>query len=151
MIRIEPINKSWNPGQSYFGSSNYERARQASFEEYIAQEYVDFIKRVVKRQLYEYRWIPLSEGYKNYKLNNGLSVNIWEATGETIGALKVKKGLVVGFDNRRTHSISKLKFIDIARYMEYGTLYMPARPLFRFAYSYIGKHIRDYYDKWMRI
>lgn len=142
MIFIEPIHVKWEPGIEMGVSS-------IDFENWIAQVYVDLVKRRVEDQKFKSKWKDLNPHYKRWKEENNLSPKIWEATGELIKGLKVKSKNCVGFDNRKRHKMSGEKYIDIARKLEYGDGRVPARPLFRLVYWYMRKNIRYFYDRYL--
>lgn len=69
-----------------------------------------------------------------YKRRHGLSLNVWEATSLLISALNSWKraGIwYVGFNKKRFYPGTRAQVLNVARYVEYGTLRMPPRPLFR--------------------
>lgn len=151
MIYIEVLNREWEPGK-LLTKKKYRKA----FEDFVAEEYVKLVKKAIKDQRYATNWNPLSTPYFNYKRRNGLSLNMWEATGELGREIIYKKSSrCIGFDNRKRHHPSGIPLLKLARYLEYGTkrndkLCIPPRPLFRSAYWYMKKHIRDYYIKFLR-
>lgn len=102
-----------------------------NFQDYLAQQYVEEVKKAVAAEKYKGSWRALSPGYRAFKANMGLSPKMWEATGELIDNLYVKSNRTVGFDGRKRHSRSRKRYIEIARELEYGSTRVPARPLFR--------------------
>lgn len=144
MIYIDVINRSWNPGVRFIKDKQELR----DFHYYIANRYSYLIKKAIDTQRYRQKWADLTPKYLQWKSKHGLSEKIWEATGELKNAIRVyRQGIHyrVGFDRRRKHRHSRVKYTNLARYLEYGTRNMPARPLFRNIYNYMSKNIRMYY------
>lgn len=143
MIYIEVLRLNWEPGSILL--KGYPDRVKKDFENYMCNEYIRLVKSRVNTQLYQYKWAPLSPLYLKYKRENSLSEKTWEATGELMKNLKVKRGKVIGFDNRRQHSNSDETYLEIARKLEYGNSSIPARPLFRLVYWYMSKHVSEYF------
>lgn len=141
MIYIEPIKVSWEPGLEIGVNSE-------QFEAFMAQTYVNIVKRRVDEQKYKSKWKPLSPKYLKYKEERGWSLKTWYATGELMSNLKVKSKNVIGFDNRKRHKESGEKYLDICRKLEYGSVNVPARPLFRLVYWYMRKNVSYFYKRY---
>lgn len=152
MIYISTINRYWDAGSKLL--EGYPRQELSDFQAYIASEYVRLVKLAIDNQRYRSKWKELTPGYLEFKRAHGLSPNIWEATGQLKNSLKVSKlgryNYSVGFDKRLVHKGSKAKLYKIAQWMEYGTLRMPPRPLFRVVYIYMSSNISYFYDKYLR-
>ena len=152
MIYIAPIDRYWDPGSKLL--SNASKQEISDFQKYIANEYVRLVKLSIDRQRYKAKWKDLTPGYLEFKRAHGLSLNIWEATGQLKSSLKVSKlgryNYSIGFDKRLVHKGSGAKLYKIARWMEYGTLRMPPRPLFRIVYIYMSANVSYFHDKYLR-
>lgn len=152
MIYIEPIKRQWDPGSKLL--EGYPRSEISQFQRYIAEEYVRLFKLSIDVQRYRSKWKDLTPGYLEYKKKHGLSPNIWEATGQLKSSIRVSRmgrfNYSIGFDKRRVHKGSHAKLTDIAKWMEYGTLRMPPRPLFRVIYIYMSSNIGYFYEKYLR-
>ena len=162
MIYIQTINKEWSPGSKMLQNQT-DQVRKA-FELYIAYEFVEEVKNAITTQKYKGKWKPLSPQYLAYKRKKGLSPIIWEATKELKTTLKVmnkKDHIVIGWDKRLLHKSSKkglfgykkskVPIYKIAIALEYGTLKIPPRPLFRLVYMSMSKNIRRYWEKFAEI
>ena len=148
MIYLEVIKVKWEPGKDILAGASKKDIKD--FEDYIAQRYVDLVRERVKTQKYSSKWAPLSRRYLQKKKEMGWSLKTWEATGQLMRELKVKSRRVVGFDNRKVHKESGERLLSIARKNEYGSFKVPARPLFRLVYWYMGKNMRYFYDCYVR-
>lgn len=151
MIYLQTINKYWDPGVRLL--DNESQRLKTDFQRYMAREYVRLIKLCIDDQRYKSKWKDLTPGYLEYKRKHGLSLNIWEATGELKNALKVTirgRSIVIGFDKRSGHKGSKAKLYMIAKWMEYGTIKMPPRPLFRVVYMYMSANVNYFLKKFLR-
>lgn len=151
MIYLQPINKYWDPGVRLLAEES--PAIRKAFQSYMAREYVRLVKLCIDDQRYKSKWKDLTPGYLEYKRKHGLSLNIWEATGQLKNSLKLfSRGgsIIIGFDRRSHHKGSKAKLIDIAKWMEYGTIRMPPRPLFRVVYMYMSSNVSYFWKKFLR-
>lgn len=152
MIYIQTLNRYWDAGSKILQGESSATIRE--FQLYLAREYVRLVKLSIDEQRYRSRWKDLTPGYLEYKRRHGLSLNIWEATGQLKDSLKVSaprgKNIVIGFDKRKNHKGSRAKLWKIAKWMEYGTLRMPPRPLFRQVYIYMSSNISYFWDKYQK-
>lgn len=151
MIYLQTIGRYWDPGAKFLNDQSEKSKR--NFQIYLAKEYVRLIKLSIDTQRQKSKWVDLTPGYLEYKRRHGLSTNIWEATGELKESLQVfPKGRVitVGFDGHRNHSGTKLRLMKLARILEYGTLRIPPRPLFRPVYTYMSKNINYFWEKYQK-
>lgn len=100
-----------------------------------AKELVEEAKKALRTQKYAKYWDPLSEDYLEHKRRKGLDLRILIATKDYlengIGIIRKGKKFIVG-PLPGKHKDSKLTYRKLARYLEYGTRNMPARPLWRF-------------------
>lgn len=152
MIYIQTLDKNWSPGK--FLISTESKAFQVGFELYIANLYVQEVKKAIDTQKYKGRWKPLSLPYILYKKRKGQSLHTWEATSQLKNSLKVYGNhhkIVVGWDKRLVHKNSRKPLWVIAREMELGSLTKPPRPLFRYVYKTMSKNIRFYLNKFKSI
>lgn len=159
MIYIQTLDRVWSPGLRLIPDKlRHEDTKtrfriNREFQEYIAEEYLRLVVHSIDVQRYRAKWRDLTIPYMNYKIKNNLSINIWEATGELKRSIKLFRRcgrFIIGFDKRRVHKGSKAKLYKIAEWMEYGTIRMPPRPLFRFVYIYMSKNIEFFFYKFCR-
>lgn len=153
MIHIQTINRYWDPGK-FLASKN--RAIYYRFQEWCAHRFVEFVKLSIDRQRYKAKWRDLTPGYLAYKRKHGLSTNIWEASGQIKRDLKVlyssnRKKMTIGFDVRVKHKRAKnLRVHQLAKILEYGTLRIPPRPLFRLAFNYFRNNTTYLYQLFLK-
>jgi len=150
-IYIQPLGKEWRPGSRIIPMELPDQARfhLRRFSEFMAVEMASLLQEAIDRQRYAYIWEPLSIEYYEYKKRNYLSLNIWEATGvlkDNIAAFRRGNTYMVGIHPERMYPGTLVPVHRVARWMEYGTKKMPARPLFRPITYFMGKHIRYYWD-----
>lgn len=113
------------------------------FLRYLAITMRKMLKYSIRNQYYKSRWKPLNKKYLEFKKSKGLSENIWEATGllyKSISYRRVGNRYVIGINPKITYKDGTPVYL-VARYMEYGTKYMPARPLFKPVLRYIKTNI----------
>lgn len=147
IIYIQPLDRYWEPGKIFLKGED--KKTREEFSRFVADEYVNFVKRSIDLQRYRRDWPPLSDAYLKYKEKEGLSLKIWEATKETKNSLRVldrRSYLEVGYDRRRRHKLTKEPLYEIARKMEYGDFRTKPRPLFRLAYIHFSKNISYYWE-----
>lgn len=151
MIYIEVLNRYWNPGTAYFDKKDKQGLQD--FHEYLAEEYSKLIVRAIDDQRYKNKWANLTASHLNYKRKHGHSLKTWEMTGELKNALSVKKRrslYVVGYPNK-FHSGTKIKYKDLAKVLEFGSITIPPRPLFRNAHRYMSSNIKFFYSKYLKL
>ena len=114
----------------------------------IAEEGLAIIKNHIIRQ--DLPWKPLSEQYLQTKVNQGLSDKIYEATGEFIKGLRVRKDpsrdvYRIGAFTDVAHKPSGMSMGAIAKILEYGKeeIGIPARPLYRPSAVQLQRAIRN--------
>jgi hypothetical protein len=99
----------------------------------MAEEFADDLKALITRQLIA--WVPLSPGYAKRKRMLGLDPRILIATGRYVNSIQPiaqpDGSWVVSVPNEPLRSGSKYTLKDLARWLEYGTRHMPARPHWR--------------------
>lgn len=96
----------------------------------LAEDLAEEAKDIILEQ--RYNWESLSSGYLAYKLRVGLDPRILIATGEYvdegIGHYE-KDGIIFVGPMPGIHEPSGVPYVKLARWFEYGTETMPARPL----------------------
>lgn len=99
----------------------------------LAEEFADDLRAIIERQLIA--WMPLSRPYKAYKRRMGLDPRILIATGRYINSIKPMEQpdgtWLVSVPAEPLRPGSKHTLKDLARWLEYGTRTMPARPHWR--------------------
>jgi len=99
----------------------------------MAEEFADDVREILSRQLIA--WVPLNREYARYKREMGLDPRILIATGRYINAIQPieqKDGSwVVSVPAEPLQPGSRYTLKDLARWLEYGTKTMPARPHWR--------------------
>lgn len=99
----------------------------------MAQEFADDLKEIIERQLIA--WVPLSSGYTRRKRMLGLDPRILIATGRYVNSIQPIEqpdgSWVVSVPDEPLGGKSKYTLKDLARWLEYGTKTMPARPHWR--------------------
>jgi hypothetical protein len=99
----------------------------------LAEEFADDLRMMISRQLIA--WVPLSGPYKTYKRRMGLDPRILIATGRYVSSIQPIQqpdgNWVVSVPEEPLRQGSKYTLKDLARWLEYGTRNMPARPHWR--------------------
>jgi len=99
----------------------------------LAEEFADDLRALITRQLIA--WVPLTKGYARRKRMLGQDPRILIATGNYVNSIRaIQQGdgsWVVGIPATPLRSGSKYTLKDLARWLEYGTHRMPARPHWR--------------------
>jgi hypothetical protein len=150
MIYIQVLDRYWQPGLKMLQDLDDRTVR--TFQEFLAEEYVRLCKLSIDEQRYIQHWKSLTPGYSEYKKKHGLSPLIWEATGQVRNSLKVfHRGgvIIIGYDKRVNHIGTHTKVYQIAKWMEYGNLRIPPRPLFRSVYVYMSSNIDYFWKKYL--
>ena len=150
-------NPKWFAGKKIYekNMNKWDKMEYTAFVIYIATIYRAHLIKQVKDRRWEKFWIPLSKAYLRKKQREGKPENIWIYTMKLINSISIsyipsKKMVKVGIDGRLTYKGKKvngkpLKVLLVAKWMEYGTIKMPPRPLFRRSKDYISKHISKFY------
>lgn len=101
----------------------------------LAEEFADDLKALITRQLIA--WVPLSPQYARRKRMLGLDPRILIATGRYVSSIQAilqpDGSWIVGVPDEPLRSGSKYTLKDLARWLEFGTQHMPARPHWRTA------------------
>lgn len=122
MIYIQPLDYKWFPSS----------IDDLAFEEELAKDFVKQVKLAIDTQ--KFNFTPLSPKYLAYKRKRGLSLNVWEATSQlknSLGYFIEGDTITIGWDKSLVHKNSSLKIYQVAILLEYGTMKIPPRPLFR--------------------
>lgn len=152
-ILITVTGYTYNPGTKTIQSQLSDPKAYLDFQFYMAETLRDEFVRAIDKQRFNKKWPPLSVSYYTWKERKNLSLHIWEATGTMKNTLKVfKKGsyIAVGFRQTDVYPKTSAKINTIAKYVEYGTPKMPARPLFRPLTEYMRKHVSDYFKRYKK-
>lgn len=117
----------------------------------IARSYANDAKDIIEGQLYN--WKPLSKRYLKRKLEKGYDTRIYVRSGEFLASIgwgvthgKVWAGIpsrkMYTFKYERADEPPKQPFPmhKLARWLEYGTKIIPARPIWR---PLLAKYIRN--------
>ena len=154
MIYIQTLNnRQWNAGVKLFKSLGLDKQLLSEFQRYISEEFVKLYISSIDKQRFRMKWRPLTPGYLIYKKIHGLSLNIWEATGQLKKSLYVRNvgsRYCIGFDKRVNHKYRRIRLYRLAHILEYGTMTRPPRPLFRYIYMYMNKHISMYFNRFIK-
>jgi hypothetical protein len=116
--------------------------------------YASVIRHIDKQDL---PWRKLSERYKTFKINQGLSDKIYEATGEFKNNIVVRKEDArdvyrIGAFSDIQHNPSGLSMSKLAAILEFGAdvVGIPPRPLWRVAQAEMGAMARGETKKYVR-
>ena len=115
------------------------RARRigAEFERRIAFYIAEYLKKGIYRQKWKGKWKPLSPNYLSYKKKKGLDTRTLLAYHyyvRSITAYRSGNDWVVGTKPFQRHPKTLIPMEKLARYLEFGTRKMPARPHWRPAF-----------------
>jgi len=157
-IYIDPTEDKFAPGIKLSrllveatGSSRVPDKLQQEFASWLADTMAEMLVDYINLQHYLGRWTPLSPAYKEWKESVGLSTDIWIATGtlrDSIRSKKISGGYSVGPDPHAEYE-NGVSVLDVARWMEFGTSRMPARPLFGPVTDNIRKHSRAFLKRFL--
>lgn len=153
-LKIPVINRKYLPLKVSLRDKTVHEKTQEEFAYYLAKEMRLYLKQAIKLQKYKIHWKPLSVKYLEYKRRKGLSLNIWEATSLLVDSISVRKYgnyYIIGFPVKAKYPGTNLKVLQVAKWMEYGTSRMPARPLFNRVYEYFRKSVSQYYKKFLNL
>ena len=102
----------------------------------LAEDIVRELRRVIENQLLT--WKPLSAAYLRRKRRLNLDERILIATGHYLDSIQVRTDpnddwkITIGFYENQQHPVYEgIDFNDLARWLEYGTTQMAARPHWR--------------------
>lgn len=136
MIYIDVLGSKWYPARRLKRVSN--RVRNA-FEIYCARLLILKVKEAVRVQKYASKWIALNPNYLRKKLESGQELGMWIADDMLIRQLKLKDNRHIGWDNRLRRD--GVPYLLIAKSLEWGTIRIPPRPLFRKVKSQIQRNL----------
>lgn len=157
-LSLNVKDSKWKPGSPLINDPKYGLQNLplnekyeilTEFTQYLADKMSKLLYDRIKSQYQAFRWAPLSEGYKKFKKSHNLSPNIWEATGylaESIIYYKRDNYYVVGIAPNKRYPNSKTNVLFVAKCMEFGTRYMPARPLFGPVIRFMRRNVRKYWE-----
>lgn len=151
-IFIQVTAQEWRPASRMAKGSREKEKLLGQFAKYIAEIYRDELIAAINSQRYKGQWEPLSKEYLEYKRRHGLSDKTWEATEllkNSISAYRSNNKWVVGINPYIKYPGTKTYVYKVARWMEYGTSNMPARPLFRPVKKLITSRMRKYWHAFL--
>lgn len=161
-VNLNVKDNKWRPGLPLINDPKYglstlqinEKLRILSdFSEYLARQMQKLLKSRIYTQYRYLRWAPLTPGYAEFKKKAGLSPNIWEATGLLVNSIVYyREGdtYVIGIDPKACYPNSNVKVLFVAECMEFGTRYMPARPLFGPTVNFMRRNVRKYWEMYLK-
>lgn len=120
---------------------------EAAFARWLLELLRYQVRQAIKRQIFPRVYEPLSDSWVEQKRHQGLKPGFWIATGQLESTIKVwlspETGRwTIGWPEGVRHKANpKVDCADIAKWMERGTVKMPARPLFVPLAESIGKSI----------
>lgn len=150
-IYVNVLDKTFTPGKL---------TCKGKFEEY-QPEFADYIAGLIQKDLVDTietqslssKWKPLSPSYIASKKKRGLHTEIWKATGNmesSIYKINRKDRVLIGVTGARKYPGTNNTLLEVARYLEYGTSKMPARPLFRPIVDKYTKNVAKYWRKFLK-
>lgn len=152
-IYIQPLNKEWRPGLKMFPDIYKEYYGEFLF--FIAEKTRELIVQAINEQRYKatWDWSPLSLAYYRYKERNNLSLKMWEASGFLKNHIEVftkSKRVELGFRFFILFPHTQVSPLMVSKVLEWGNDTVPPRPLFKPAVAYIRKHVRRYYEEFIK-
>ncbi len=141
MVDIRPIGEPLDRLRARFSAVNLSaRALEAadSRARAIAERYAEIIRGHIEDQ--DLEWVPLSERYLQFKIDNNLDPRTWIATGELMNAITVwrgrttvstfgtRTGWLAGLRRETRRTTGESMFI-IARALEFGVTRAVTREL----------------------
>lgn len=151
-VYIQTTEREWRPGtvliQKDYPNLTFHIGR---FAHYMANVMSEEIVKAIDKQRFAHTWAPLSIAYYESKKKKNLSLNIWEATGtfkDNITTYRSNNMWVVGIHRFKMYPGTNIRIYQVAKFMEFGTDRMPARPLFRPLTVYLRKNIRVYWERY---
>jgi hypothetical protein len=174
-IKIKAKGARWQPAIQLFNQEvdEFDNEMYKEFLSFMASRYKEEVKDAIETQRFKQRWDDLSEQYKEWKKKAGLDPRIWIRTGQLLDAIRVRffpstNSYGVGVDStahfRKVVTVkndqghitghtlgerSETSVLFIARLMEFGTVSMPARPLFRPVQRIMQRNARDHFEDFL--
>lgn len=149
-IRINVIDFEYIPGKLLCKG---DIALQNEFAEYVSELIRKDLVNTIESQSRSSKWAPLSTRYLDHKKSSGLSTKTWKATGnmvESIYLINKKDKILIGVTSSRKYPNSNQTLLEVARYLEYGTSRIPARPLFRPIVSNYYRNTSKHWSNFMK-
>lgn len=125
--------------------------------EAVAKRFAANLRRIIRNQ--SYAWVPHSPAYAAYKRRNKLDPRIFIASSAYINSIQAVRGedgsWSVSVPDTPITGVRGKKYTmrDLARWLEFGTLRMPARPMWRpalAAFKAEMHQVGDLYRKMIR-
>lgn len=152
-IYITPIGYNYNPGVNTI-KNTLQVKQYKDFQIYAALVIAESIIKAIDTQRYKSKkWPPLSVRYVDWKRRKRYSLKIWECTGFMKKHIRVfQKGsfIAVGFMRKDCYPKTRITLNRIAKYVEFGTPKMPARPLFRQIVLYYRKNVSRLFKNYQK-
>lgn len=151
-IYIQVSSTQWRPASRMARGKAEQERLLGKFAKRIAQVYVEELINAINSQRYRGQWEPLSPEYLEWKKQNGMSTNIWEATSlikDSIDTWRNNDMYVVGIKRKIKYPDSNIPAFRVIRWMEFGTSKMPARPLFLPVKRLINSRLRKYWEEFL--
>lgn len=157
-VSLDVKNGKWKPGLSLINDPIYGLDKKSpddkikilnSFSEFLSERMSELLQKRIRTQYSYLRWEPLSPGYAEFKRKVGLKPGIWQATGlltKSITHYRENDYYVIGIDPNVKYPDSHVSVLFVAKCMEFGTRYMPARPLFGPTVTFMRRHVRQYWE-----
>lgn len=144
---------TYNPGISSI-KDTLRPKQYKDFQIYASDIIADAFVAAIDSQRYKStHWPPLTIRYVDWKRRKKYSVKIWECTSFMKNHIKVfKKGnfIALGFMRKDCYPRTAVSLNRIAKYVEFGTVKMPARPLFRPIVLYYRKNVSRLFKNYQK-
>lgn len=161
-VNLDVKGNKWKPGLPLINDPKYELNNKTpdekllildEFSEFLAERMSELLKRRIITQYSYLRWEPLSSSYTEFKKKVGLKSGIWQATGfltKSITYYRENNYYVIGINPEVKYPDSNTSVLFVAKCMEFGTRYMPARPLFGPTVIFMRRNIRKYWESFLK-
>ena len=159
-VNLDVEQGTWSPGLSLINDPKYNLDNLPLAEKYkildsfcifLARKMRDLVKYRIETQYSYLKWAPLTPGYLEFKKKAGLSENIWEATGKLLHSITAYRwfdSYVIGIDPVAKYP-NGTSVLFVGKCIEFGTIHMPARPLFGPTVRFMRRHVRDYWEAFL--
>lgn len=141
----------WQPNISNIDTEAVDQETYREFTEEVAHEYRDKVESAIRSDRFASDYTPLKQEYRERKERLDMMDGFWTRTGQMADAITVErhrptKAFVVGIDptaRYRTVRVTEdgrdfslgnkeeLRILTIAKFLEFGTEFIPARPVFK--------------------